>query len=61
MLRAAVRIWENGGVPFYFAIPVVCDGTAQSTMGMSYSLQARNAVAQMVVNQMEGQCYHGAL
>ena len=27
---------------------------------MSYSLQARNAVAQMVVNQMEGQCYHGA-
>lgn len=59
-LRAAVRIWENGGVPFYFAIPVVCDGTAQSTMGMSYSLQARNAVAQMVVNQMEGQCYHGA-
>ncbi|TAH48590.1 MAG: dihydroxy-acid dehydratase [Chloroflexota bacterium] len=60
VLRAAVRIWENGGVPFYFAIPVVCDGTAQSTMGMSYSLQARNAVAQMVVNQMEGQCYHGA-
>lgn len=60
VLRAAVRIWEIGGVPFYFAIPVVCDGTAQSTMGMSYSLQARNAVAQMVVNQMEGQCYHGA-
>lgn len=60
VLRAAVRIWENGGIPFYFAIPVVCDGTAQSTMGMSYSLQARNAVAQMVVNQMEGQCYHGA-
>lgn len=60
VLRAAVRIWQNGGVPFYFAIPVVCDGTAQSTMGMSYSLQARNAVTQMVVNQMEGQCYHGA-
>lgn len=58
--RAAVRIWEDGGIPFYFAIPVVCDGTAQSTMGMSYSLQSRNAVAQMVVNQMEGQCYHGA-
>lgn len=60
VLRAAVRIWEDGGIPFYFAIPVVCDGTAQSTMGMSYSLQARNAVAQMVVNQMEGQSYHGA-
>src|SRR4051812_30293679 len=60
MLRAAVRIWEAGGVPFYFAVPVVCDGTAQSTLGMCYSLQARNAVTQMVVNQMEGQQYHGA-
>lgn len=60
VLRAAVSIWNHGGVPFYFAIPVVCDGTAQTTMGMSYSLQARNAVAQMVVNQMEGQSYHGA-
>src|SRR5581483_3144327 len=60
LLRAAVRIWQNGGVPFYFAVPVVCDGTAQSTLGMSYSLQSRNAVTQMVVNQMEGQSYHGA-
>ncbi|MGH2522284.1 MAG: dihydroxy-acid dehydratase, partial [Anaerolineales bacterium] len=31
-----------------------------STRGMSYSLQSRNAVAAMVVNQMEGQGYHGA-
>jgi dihydroxyacid dehydratase/phosphogluconate dehydratase len=60
VLRAAVRIWQKGGVPFYFAVPVVCDGTAQSTLGMSYSLQSRNAVTQMVVNQMEGQSYHGA-
>ncbi len=60
VLRAAVRIWEAGGVPFYFAIPVVCDGTAQSTPGMCYSLQARNAAAAMVVNQMEGQSYHAA-
>ncbi len=59
-LRAATRIWEKGGVPFAFAIPVVCDGTAQSTRGMSYSLQSRNAVAAMVVNQMEAQSYHGA-
>ncbi|MGQ0602915.1 MAG: dihydroxy-acid dehydratase domain-containing protein [Anaerolineales bacterium] len=60
MLKAAARIWEKGGVPFAFSIPVVCDGTAQSTRGMSYSLQSRNAVAEMVVNQMEGQGYHGA-
>jgi len=60
MLKAAARIWEKGGVPFSFSVPVVCDGTAQSTRGMSYSLQSRNAVAEMVVNQMEGQGYHGA-
>ena len=60
VLRAAVRIWQAGGVPFYFAVPVVCDGTAQSTPGMCYSLQARNAVAAIVVNQMEGQSYHAA-
>ncbi|MFS0824627.1 dihydroxy-acid dehydratase [Bacillus sp. 1P02SD] len=58
--RAAVRIWQNGGVPFQFATPVMCDGTAQSNQGMSYSLQSRNAVAQMVVNQLEAHSYHGA-
>jgi dihydroxy-acid dehydratase len=58
--RAAVRIWQNGGVPFYFSTPVMCDGTAQSNQGMSYSLQSRNAVAQMVVNQIEAHSYHGA-
>jgi dihydroxyacid dehydratase/phosphogluconate dehydratase len=58
--HAAIRIWENGGVPFYFSTPVMCDGTAQNNHGMSYSLQSRNAVAQMVVNQMEAHSYHGA-
>jgi dihydroxy-acid dehydratase len=58
--HAAIRIWQNGGVPFYFSTPVMCDGTAQSNQGMSYSLQSRNAVAQMVINQMEAHSYHGA-
>jgi dihydroxy-acid dehydratase len=58
--RAAIKIWEEGGVPFYFSTPVLCDGTAQSNMGMSYSLQSRNAIAEMVVNQMEAHSYHGA-
>ncbi|MFB5662309.1 dihydroxy-acid dehydratase [Alteribacillus sp. HJP-4] len=58
--RAAVRIWQNGGVPFYFSTPVMCDGTAQNNKGMSYSLQSRNAVAQMIVNQLEAHSYHGA-
>ncbi|GIX06994.1 MAG: dihydroxy-acid dehydratase [Candidatus Poribacteria bacterium] len=60
VLKAAYSIWKHGGVPFFFAIPVVCDGTAQSNVGMCYSLQSRNEVAAMVVNQMEGQSYHGA-
>ncbi|MFD2368710.1 dihydroxy-acid dehydratase [Brevibacillus sp. GCM10020057] len=58
--RAAIRIWQNGGVPFYFSTPVMCDGTAQSNQGMSYSLQSRNAVAQMVASQLESHSYHGA-
>ena len=58
--KAARRIWTNGGVPFYFSVPVLCDGTAQSAVGMCYSLQSRNAVAAMVVNQMEAHAYHGA-
>ncbi|HET7615872.1 MAG TPA: dihydroxy-acid dehydratase, partial [Bacillales bacterium] len=37
--RTAVKIWQEGGVPFYFSTPVLCDGTAQSNQGMSYSLQ----------------------
>ena len=60
MLRAAARIWQDGGLPFHFSVPVVCDATAQSNLGMSYSLQSRNAVAEMVVNQMEAHSYHGA-
>ncbi len=58
--HAAVRIWQNGGVPFAFSTPVLCDGTAQSFVGMSYSLESRNAMTQMIVNQMEAQSYHGA-
>ncbi|WP_127586735.1 dihydroxy-acid dehydratase domain-containing protein [Paenibacillus koleovorans] len=58
--KAALKIWREGGVPFYFSTPVLCDGTAQSNMGMSYSLQSRNAIAEMVVNQMEAHSYHGA-
>jgi dihydroxy-acid dehydratase len=59
--RAALRIWQRGGVPFSFSTPVLCDGTAQSNTGMCYSLQSRNAMTEMIANQMEAQSYHGAL
>lgn len=58
--RVALRVWQRGGVPFYFGVPVLCDGTAQNNIGMGYSLQSRNGVAAMVVNQMEAHAYHGA-
>jgi len=60
-LRCAVEIWSQGGVPFCFGIPVLCDGTAQSTLGMSYSLASRNLISDMVVNQIEAQSYHTAV
>lgn len=60
MLRAAARIWQNGGVPFTFGIPVICDGTAQSNIGQSYSLASRNQSAMAVNINFEGHSYHAA-
>jgi len=57
----AAEIWRRGGVPFAFGLPTVCDGTAQSTMGMSYSLLSRNQAADTVVTQMEAHAYHAAV
>ncbi|MBS1156571.1 MAG: dihydroxy-acid dehydratase [Proteobacteria bacterium] len=59
-LRAAARVWQNGGVPFTFGIPVICDGTAQSNIGQSYSLASRNHTAMTVNINFEGHSYHAA-
>jgi len=57
---AVLRIWENGGVPFVFGIPVICDGTAQNNIGQSYSLVSRNDTAAAVNITFEGHSYHAA-
>lgn len=57
---AVLRIWQNGGVPFTFGIPVICDGTAQNNIGQSYSLVSRNNTASAVNINFEGHCYHAA-
>ena len=57
---AVLRIWENGGVPFVFGIPVICDGTAQNNIGQSYSLISRNDTAAAVNITFEGHSYHAA-
>lgn len=59
-LRAAARIWFNGGVPFTFGVPVICDGTAQSNIGQSYSLASRNHTAMAININFEGHSYHAA-
>lgn len=60
MLRAAARIWQNGGVPFTFGVPVICDGTAQNNIGQSYSLASRNHTAAAVNINVEGHSYNAA-
>ncbi|MDT8421352.1 MAG: dihydroxy-acid dehydratase [Desulfuromonadales bacterium] len=57
---AVLRIWENGGVPFVFGIPVICDGTAQNNIGQCYSLASRNNTAAAVNITFEGHSYHAA-
>ncbi|MFH1804687.1 MAG: dihydroxy-acid dehydratase [Pseudomonadota bacterium] len=59
-LMAALRIWEQGGVPFLFHVPVICDGTAQNNIGQSYSLASRNHTAAAVNITFEGHSYHAA-
>lgn len=59
-LRAAARVWQNGGVPFTFGLPVICDGTSQSNIGQSYSLASRNHSAMTININFEGHGYHAA-
>lgn len=58
--RAAARIWQNGGMPFTFGVPGICDGTAQSNIGQSYSHGSRNHTAMAVNINFEGHSYHAA-
>jgi dihydroxyacid dehydratase/phosphogluconate dehydratase len=59
--RAATAVWNQGGVPFNFGIPIMCDGAAQNHLGMSYSLFSRNLIAEMAASQMESHAYHAAI
>src|SRR5215470_10587827 len=41
-------VFEAGGKPAVFAASDICDGVAQATSGMSYSLVSRDVMAAMV-------------
>ena len=47
-------IWQAGGVPFEFNTIAVCDGIAQGTQGMKYSLPSRDLIVDTIEIMVEG-------
>lgn len=52
-------IYSNGGHPFVFGIPGICDGIAMGHVGMHYSLPSRELIADMVETVAEAHCLDG--
>ncbi len=52
-------IYSNGGHPFVFGIPGICDGIAMGHRGMHYSLPSRELIADMVETIAEAHCLDG--
>ncbi|MCL4542292.1 MAG: dihydroxy-acid dehydratase [Deltaproteobacteria bacterium] len=52
-------IYSNGGHPFVFGIPGICDGIAMGHLGMHYSLPSRELIADMIETIAEAHCLDG--
>lgn len=52
-------IYSNGGHPFVFGIPGICDGIAMGHFGMHYSLPSRELIADMIETISEAHCLDG--
>jgi dihydroxy-acid dehydratase len=52
-------IASGGGVPFFFAVPGICDGIAMGHTGMRYSLASRELIADMIETIMKAHCLDG--
>ena len=60
--RAAENgVYSNGGHPFVFGIPGICDGIAMGHMGMHYSLPSRELIADMIETIVEAHCLDGLI
>ncbi len=60
--RAAENgVYSNGGHPFVFGIPGICDGVAMGHLGMHYSLPSRELIADMVETVAEAHCLDGLI
>ncbi|MCX6651999.1 MAG: dihydroxy-acid dehydratase [Methanomassiliicoccales archaeon] len=52
-------IEEEGGVPFTFGVPGICDGIAMGHPGMRYSLASREVVSDCVELMVQAHCLDG--
>lgn len=52
-------IEANGGYPFLFSVPGICDGIAMGHLGMHYSLPSRELIADMIESVVEAQALDG--
>lgn len=60
--RAAENgVYSNGGHPFVFGIPGICDGVAMGHRGMHYSLPSRELIADMIESVAEAHCLDGLI
>ena len=60
--RAAENgVYSNGGHPFIFGIPGICDGIAMGHKGMHYSLPSRELIADMVETIAEAHSLDGLI
>ena len=60
--RAAENgVYSNGGHPFVFGIPGICDGVAMGHIGMHYSLPSRELIADMIETVAEAHCLDGLI
>ncbi|MBU4479365.1 MAG: dihydroxy-acid dehydratase, partial [Candidatus Omnitrophica bacterium] len=49
----------EGGVPFFFGIPGICDGIAMGHEGMHYPLASRELIADSVESVVKAHCVDG--
>ncbi|MCL4497546.1 MAG: dihydroxy-acid dehydratase [Deltaproteobacteria bacterium] len=60
--RAAENgVYSNGGHPFVFGIPGICDGVAMGHRGMHYSLPSRELIADMIETVAEAHSLDGLI
>ena len=52
-------IVSQGGVPFFFGVPGICDGIAMGHEGMHYPLPSRELIADSVESVAKAHCVDG--